>query len=137
MATLREEQERIGRETKQAEELLRAADAGLAEWQAILDLAMRLATNRASTYRLAEGKIRRQFNQAVFDRLVVRDGQIAEAHHQPPFGARIRARVRTFRSGAGDETRTRYLTCVEGTMDPKFIFTVGEMARSTSEPVAA
>ena len=43
VAMLREEQDRIGRETRQAEELLKSADAGLAEWQSVLDLAMRLA----------------------------------------------------------------------------------------------
>src|SRR5262249_45959186 len=83
---LREEQDRIGRETRQAEELLKSADAGLAEWQSLLDLAMRLATNCANAYRLADHRIKRQFNEAVFEQIVVRDGHVAEARYQAPFG---------------------------------------------------
>ena len=106
---LREEQDRIGRETRQAEELLRSADAGLAEWQSVLDLAMRLATNCANAYRLADHRIQRQLNEAVFEEIVVRDGHVAEARYQALFGLFFCARVRTFRSGAGDGLRTRYL----------------------------
>jgi len=109
VAMLREEQDRIGRETRQAEELLRSADAGLAEWQSVLDLAMRLATNCANAYRLADHRIQRQLNEAVFEEIVVRDGHVAEARYQALFGLFFCARVRTFRSGAGDGLRTRYL----------------------------
>jgi hypothetical protein len=86
VAMLREEQDRIGRETRQAEELLKSADAGLADWQSVLDLAMRLATNCANAYRLADHRIKRQFNEAVFEAIVVRDGHVAEARYQAPFG---------------------------------------------------
>ena len=86
VAMLREEQDRIGRETRQAEELLKSADAGLAEWQSVLDLAMLLATNCANAYRLADHRIKRQFNEAVFEEIVVRDGHVAEARYQAPFG---------------------------------------------------
>jgi hypothetical protein len=86
VAMLREEQDRIGREKRQAEELLKSADAGLAEWQSVLHLAMRLATNCANAYRLADHRIKRQFNEAVFEEIVVRDGHVAEARYQAPFG---------------------------------------------------
>jgi len=67
-------------------ELLSAADAGLAVWHAVLDLATRLATNCANAYRAADQKIKGQFNEAVFDHIVVTRGRIAEAHYKPPFG---------------------------------------------------
>ena len=76
VAMLREEQDRIGRETRQAEELLKSADAGLAESQSVLHLAMLLATNCPNAYRLADHRIKRQFNEAVF---------VAKARYQGPF----------------------------------------------------
>jgi hypothetical protein len=47
---------------------------------------MRLATNCANAYRLADHQIKRQFNEAVFEKIVVRDGHVGEARYQAPFG---------------------------------------------------
>lgn len=76
----------------------------LAEWQSVLDLAMRLATNCANAYRLADHRIKRHFNEAVFEEIVVRDGHVAEARYHGPLRAIFCARVRTLRSRAGDGT---------------------------------
>ncbi|MGH9104266.1 MAG: hypothetical protein ACRDZX_00195, partial [Acidimicrobiales bacterium] len=60
-------------------------DAHLAEWQEILETAMRFATNCAKAYARASAPTRRRFNQAVFTRIDVRDGKIDTVGYHPPF----------------------------------------------------
>jgi hypothetical protein len=60
---------------------------------------MRLATNCATAYRLAEPRIKRQFNEAVFEEIVVRDGRVAEARYQAPFGGSSRPSSNKLQSG--------------------------------------
>jgi len=67
------------------EKRLAAVDAHLAERQEILETAMRFATNCAKAYARASAPTRRRFNQAVFTRIEVRDGKIADVGHHPPF----------------------------------------------------
>jgi DNA repair exonuclease SbcCD ATPase subunit len=85
VTTLKAEQARIAADVRSAEERLAAVDAHLAEWQEILETAMRFATNCATAYARASAAIRRRFNQAVFTRIDVRDGKIATVGYQPPF----------------------------------------------------
>jgi aminoglycoside/choline kinase family phosphotransferase len=81
VTTLKAEQARIAADVRAAEERLAAVDAHLAEWQKILETAMRFATNCAT----ASAPTRRRFNQAVFTRIDWRDGKIAAAGHHPRF----------------------------------------------------
>jgi chromosome segregation ATPase len=81
VATLKAEQARIAADVRTAEERLAAVDAHLAEWQEILETAMRFAT----AYARASNPTRRQFNQADFTRIEVRDGKIAAVGYHPPF----------------------------------------------------
>lgn len=74
VTTLKTEQARIA-----------AVDAHLAEWQEILETATRLAINCAKAYARASAPTRRRFNQAVFTRIDVRDGKIADVGYHPPF----------------------------------------------------
>jgi hypothetical protein len=53
-------------------------DAHLAEWQEILETAMRFATNCATACARASAPTRRRFNQAVFARIDVRDGKLTD-----------------------------------------------------------
>jgi chromosome segregation ATPase len=77
VTTLKTEQARIAADVRSAEERLAAVDAHLAEWQEILETAMRFATNCATAYARASTATRRRFNQAVFTRIEVRDGKLA------------------------------------------------------------
>jgi len=85
VTTLKTEQARIATDVRGAEERLAAVDAHLAEWQEILETAMRFATNCAKAYARASAPTRRRFNQAVFTRIEVRDGKIADVGYHPPF----------------------------------------------------
>jgi hypothetical protein len=81
---LKAEQARISADTRDAEERLVAVDGQLSEWQEIFEIAMRFATNCAKAYARASGRTRRRFNQAVFERIEVRDGKITNyTYHQP------------------------------------------------------
>ena len=79
------EQARIASDVRGAEERLAAVDAHLAEWQEILETAMRFATSCAKAYARASEPTWRRFNQAVFTRIEVRDGKIADVGYHPPF----------------------------------------------------
>ena len=79
------EQARIDTDVRSAEERLAAVDAHLAEWQEILETAMRFATNCAKAYARASAPTRRRFNQAVFTRIDVRDGKITDVGYHPLF----------------------------------------------------
>ncbi|MFZ0666138.1 MAG: hypothetical protein WAM97_10310 [Acidimicrobiales bacterium] len=84
VAVLKTEQSRIATDMCGAQERLGAVDAHLAEWQEILETAMRLATNCAKAYGRASAPTSRRFNQAVFKRIEVRDGKIvAYTCHEP------------------------------------------------------
>ena len=83
---LREEQERLRREIADVESRLRDVDATLAQWQKILDIAMRFARSCGAAYRVANERTRTLYNRAVFETLIVRDGRIAEPHYAEPFG---------------------------------------------------
>lgn len=82
---LREEQERLNTECRDVEECLARVDAKLAEWQEILELAVRLATDCGSSYAGAPEKTRRMLNSAFFTRLVVAGGEIRGVEYRAPF----------------------------------------------------
>jgi site-specific DNA recombinase len=83
---LKAEQARIGAELKDCERLLEDGAAKLERWQRVLATALRFATECAATYRRADERTRGRYNAAVFDALVVREGQIAEPQYGEPFG---------------------------------------------------
>jgi hypothetical protein len=85
VAVLKAEQARIAADIRAAEERLGAVDAHLAEWQEILETAMRFAANCAKGYGRASAQTRRRFNQAVFKRIEVRAGKLAAYECHEPF----------------------------------------------------
>jgi hypothetical protein len=94
LALLREEQERITKESREVEDRLRAADDTLTEWwQETLELAIRLVTNCARTYARSKEKSRRMLNGVVFERLYVVEGAIRQAVYRPPFDFVLRGEV--------------------------------------------
>jgi hypothetical protein len=80
IALLRSEQARISRDAREAEDRLAGVEATLGEWQEVLTIALKFASNCAQAYRSANGRIRRLYNSAVFDKLMVRGGEIADVH---------------------------------------------------------
>ena len=70
-------------------------DANLAEWQEILEAAMRFATNCAEAYARASAPTKRRFNQAVFTRIEVCDGKIAAVGYHRRSTALFRASSNT------------------------------------------
>jgi DNA invertase Pin-like site-specific DNA recombinase len=82
---LRAEQERITREVHDIEQRMAGVEATLAEWQEILAIALKFAINCARAYRSANERTRKLYNAAVFDKLLVRDGAIAEVKYREPF----------------------------------------------------
>jgi site-specific DNA recombinase len=85
VATLKVEQERIGRDITAAKDRLGDLDANLTEWQEILTLAATFATRCADVYRKADDTTRRLFNSAVLERVQIKDGRIANVTHREPF----------------------------------------------------
>jgi site-specific DNA recombinase len=85
VTTLKAEQARIADDVRAAQVRLASIDAHLAEWQEILETAMRFATNCAKAYARASDPTRRRLNQAVFSRIAVRDSKIVDVGYHPPF----------------------------------------------------
>lgn len=79
------EQERLSTETAQAERHLEAADASFGDIAETLAKALGLLTDCHTAYLAAPGHLRRQWNQALFERLVVYDERIADAEVAEPF----------------------------------------------------
>jgi site-specific DNA recombinase len=71
---LKTEQERISREIGQAEQALGAATIWFEEIEATIREALDLVGDCAETYRKATPLVRRQFNQAFFNKILI-DGQ--------------------------------------------------------------
>jgi DNA invertase Pin-like site-specific DNA recombinase len=85
VATLKREQDRIGADITTAKDKLADLDANHAEWQEILSLAATLATRCGNAYRKADDQTRRLFNQAVFDKIQIKNGHVANTAYREPF----------------------------------------------------
>jgi DNA invertase Pin-like site-specific DNA recombinase len=82
---LRSEQDRLTAETEQAERHLEAAEASFTDIEDTLGKALDLLADCERAYRDAPGHLRRQWNQALFERLVVYDDRIEETEVAEPF----------------------------------------------------
>jgi DNA invertase Pin-like site-specific DNA recombinase len=82
---LRSEQDRLSTETSQAERHLEAAEASVTDVEDTLGKALDLLADCHRAYLAAPGHLRRQWNQALFERLVVYDERIGEAKVAEPF----------------------------------------------------
>jgi site-specific DNA recombinase len=82
---LRSEQDRLAAETRQAERHLEAAEASFGDIASTLAKALDLLADCQRAYLAAPGHLRRQWNQALFERLVVYDERIADAEIAEPF----------------------------------------------------
>jgi hypothetical protein len=85
LTLLRQEQTRISQRTTMLDARRRSLTANLDDWRAILETAGRFATNCAAAYRHADPPTRKLFNNAVIDRIEIRDGHIAQVDYKAPF----------------------------------------------------
>lgn len=82
---LRSEQVRLTAETAQSERHLEAAEASFGDIADTLAKALDLLADCQRAYLAAPGHLRRQWNQALFERLVVHDERIADTEVAEPF----------------------------------------------------
>jgi hypothetical protein len=64
---------------------LATLDASLEDWQELISTSLRFATNCARIYRRAGDSRRKEFNTAVLEEVLVRDGHVVNAAYQAPF----------------------------------------------------
>ena len=111
LATLKTEQHRIGTDITTATNALADLDAGDTESQQIIDLAMQLATSCADTYRKADDRTRRQLNQAIIDKIEIKDGHLSQVAYRQPFRRLLRP----------DQVRIRNTSGAEGNRTPDLL----------------
>jgi site-specific DNA recombinase len=82
---LRAEQDRLTTETAQAERHIEVAEAAFVDIEDTLGKALDLLADCQRAYLEAPGHLRRQWNQALFERLIVRDEDIEATEIAEPF----------------------------------------------------
>lgn len=82
---LRSEQDRLTGEAEQAEHHIETAEASFTDVEDTLGKALDLLADCQRSYVAAPGHLRRQWNQALFERLMVYDEKIGEAEIAEPF----------------------------------------------------
>jgi site-specific DNA recombinase len=87
VATLKREQARINTEVAEAESHLASDGKKLAQAKQIIDLALDLAKDCATSYRKARPDVRKMWNRAFFQTIRVRDGTIADFTYEEPFAS--------------------------------------------------
>ena len=87
MATLKREQARINAEVAEAESQLANDGEMLAQAKQIIDLALDLAKDCATSYRKASPEVRKMWNRAFFRTIHVRYAAIADFTYEEPFAS--------------------------------------------------
>jgi site-specific DNA recombinase len=87
VAILKREQARINAEVAGAESQLASDGEKLAQAKQIIDLALDLAKDCATSYRKAKPEVRKMWNRAFFRTIRVQDGAIADFMHEEPFAS--------------------------------------------------
>jgi hypothetical protein len=87
VATLKREQARINAEVTEVESQLASDGEKLKQAKQIIDLALDLAKDWASSYRKAKPEVRKMWNRALFRAIRVRNGAIADFTYEEPFAS--------------------------------------------------
>jgi hypothetical protein len=103
VATLKREQARINAEVAEAESQLANDSERLAHAKQIIDLALALAKDCATSYRKARPEVRKMWNRAFFQTIRIRDGAIADFTYEEPFASLLGSH-----KGSMVEVRGRY-----------------------------
>ena len=85
------EQERIRQELKNAQAVLVASQAVFARIEEGLDLALRLLSQWDQVYLRGGPQVRRHSNQALFEKLLVQDGEVVGATYHEPWATLLAA----------------------------------------------
>ena len=83
--TLKREQARINAEVAEAEAQLSTDGEKLNQAKKIIDLALDLAKNCAASYGKAKPEVRRMWNRAFFQEIVVENGKVVRFEYEEPF----------------------------------------------------
>ncbi len=78
-------EQRLSADTAQAERQIEVAGSSLGDVEGTLGIALDLLADCERAYRAAPGHLRRQWSQALFERLVAYDDRIAGAEVAEPF----------------------------------------------------
>jgi len=87
VAILKREQARVNAEVAEAESQLATDGDKLKQAKQIIDLAIDLAKDCASSYRRAKPEVRKMWNRAFFRRIRVLDGAIVDFTYEEPFAS--------------------------------------------------
>ena len=87
VATLKREQARITAEVADAESQLATDGEKLAQAKQIIDLALDLAKDCATSYRKGKPEVRKMWNRAFFNTIRVQDGAVAAFTYEEPFAS--------------------------------------------------
>jgi len=82
---LKTEQERIARDSAEAGKALSASDLEFEQLEALTDKALELVGSCEGTYTAATPLVRRMFNQAFYKRIIIDEGEVADAELSDPF----------------------------------------------------
>lgn len=84
---LKREQSRITEEAALIESEIATLERRMADAEELVRLALHLARDCPDAYRRSSQELRREWNRAVFERIVVHDRQIADVRYREPFAA--------------------------------------------------
>ena len=87
MQTLKREQARTRAEVAEAESQLATDGEKLAQAKQIIDLALDLAKDCATSYRKGKPEVRKMWNRAFFNTIRVQDGAVAAFTYEEPFAS--------------------------------------------------
>jgi site-specific DNA recombinase len=113
--TLKREQGRLNTEVAEAESQLAIDGEKLKQAKDIIDLALDLAKNCATSYRKAKPKVRGMWNRAFFRTIWVRDGKIERFDYQEPFASLLGSHKGSMVDPGGLEPPTSWLPAKRST----------------------
>ena len=118
---LKREQERIGSEMRACQTILDGAQTDIDAIEAGLENLLELIADCGQLYKSAPPAIRRQFNQAVFERIVIDDDQVGGFYLRSPFKELVGPTMEEMETQNNDPERRRYHRARSGLVLPEQI----------------
>ncbi len=115
VATLKREQARINAEVAEAESRLATHGERLAQAKQIIDLALDLAKDCATSYRKARPDVRKMWNRAFFRTIRVREGAVADFTYEEPLASLLGSHKGSMVDPRGFEPLTSWLPAKRST----------------------
>jgi hypothetical protein len=114
VTTLKREQARINAEVAEAESQLANDGEKLAQANQIINVALDLAKDCATSYRKASPKVRKMWNRAFFNTIRVRGGEVADFTYEEPFASLLGSHKGSMVDPRGFEPATATLATLIG-----------------------